>query len=385
MTLFRSTSSERSSRPANYFWTLLACAVLQAGGAFFALSAVSPKEAGVASPKESKENTARKPPAKSRTSFKPEIGVKGELPVVFTRPAPESMADLESIEQHVKKLVKKISPAVVAVEIGNGSGSGVVISPDGMVLTAGHVIGRANRNVTFTFADGKKARGKTIGVGEEDDTGLMKITDAGPWPYVETGDVETAHRGDWVLAFGHPGGFDLRRSLVVRLGRIIRLSPNLQTDCTISPGDSGGPLIDMYGRVIGIHSFISSSMAENFHVPMSAFLSDWDSMVNPQQEVVSKRVSGFVGVKSIDESPKGCRLIDIEKESPASKAGLKVGDVVLKVDGREILVAASFQRMIAEYAPGESVSLNIRRGTKSMSLNVKLGAAKQAEEPPDEE
>jgi serine protease Do len=385
VTLFRSTNSERSSRPANYLWTLLACAVLQVGSAFLALSAASPKEAGVNPPKESKENIARKQPPKPGTPAKPEFGSKGELPVVFKRPAPESMADLESIEQHVRKLVQKISPAVVAVEIGNGSGSGVVISSDGLVLTAGHVIGGGNRNVTFTFADGKKARGKTIGIGEDDDTGLMKITDAGPWPYVDTGDVESARRGDWVLAFGHPGGFDLRRSLVVRLGRIIRLSPNLQTDCTISPGDSGGPLIDMYGRVIGIHSFISSSVAENFHVPMSAFITDWDSMVNPQQEVVSARISGFVGVKGSDESPKGCRLIEIEKDSPASKAGLKVGDVILKVDGREILVAASFRRMIAEHSPGDSVSLSIRRGTKAMSLNVKLGAAKQTEEPGDED
>jgi len=385
VTLFRSTSSERSSTPAHYLWTLLACVVLQVGSVFFAFSAASPKEAGVAPPKASKENTARKQSTKSSTVVKPEIGVKGELPVVFKRPSPESMADLESIQQHVQKLVQRISAAVVAVEIGNGSGSGVVISSDGLVLTAGHVIGRANRNVTFTFADGKKAHGKTIGIGEEDDTGLMKITDAGPWPYVETGDVETAHRGDWVLAFGHPGGFDVRRSLVVRLGRIIRLSPNLQTDCTISPGDSGGPLIDMYGRVIGIHSFISSSMAENFHVPMSAFFSDWDSMVNPQQELVSTHVSGFVGIKGVDESPKGCRLTDIEKDTPAFKAGLKVGDVILKVDGREILVAASFRRMIAEYSPGDSVNLNIRRGTKLMSLNVKLGAAKQAEETADED
>ena len=158
--------------------------------------------------------------------------------------------------------------------------------------------------MTFTFADGKKVRGKTIGVGSEDDTGLMKITAPGPWPYVDTGEVESAHRGDWVLALGHPGGFDLRRSLVVRLGRLIRLSPNLQTDCTISPGDSGGPLIDMYGRVIGIHSFISSSMAENFHVPMSAFYSDWDSMVNTEEEPAPGHLPGFVGVKGVDDLPK---------------------------------------------------------------------------------
>ena len=95
------------------------------------------------------------------------------------------------------------------------------------------------------------------------------------------GDLEQARIGDWVLALGHPGGFDLRRSLVVRLGRIIRLAPDaLQTDCTISPGDSGGPLFDMHGRVIGIHSAISSSVAENFHVAVTEFYDSWDLLAN---------------------------------------------------------------------------------------------------------
>jgi len=360
-------------------------ALLQLGGVFSVISASSTRPAAITSPKESKENVLKKRESSLGTPAKPEIGPKGELPVVFQRSGPESMADLKTIEQHVQKLVQKVSPAVVAVEVGNGSGSGVIISSDGLVLTAGHVGGKANLKVTFTFADGKKARGKTIGVDSEDDTGLMKITDPGPWPHVDTGEVESAHRGDWVLALGHPGGFDLRRSLVVRLGRLIRLSPNLQTDCTISPGDSGGPLFDMYGRVIGIHSFISSSMADNFHVPMTAFYSDWDSMLKPEEELPQGHLPAFVGAKGVDDSPKGCRLTEVDKDSPALKAGLKVGDVILEVDGREILVAASFQRMIAEASPGETVSLNIRRGSKSMSVNVKLGAAKKGDDQGDED
>ena len=129
----------------------------------------------------------------------------------------------------------------------------------------------------FTFPDGKTARGKTVGVNLDNDTGLMRITDRGPWPHADVGDLQQARVGDWVLALGHPGGFDLRRSLVVRLGRIIRMEADaLQTDCTISPGDSGGPLFDMHGRVIGIHSAISSSLAENFHVAVTAFYDGWD-------------------------------------------------------------------------------------------------------------
>jgi serine protease Do len=211
---------------------------------------------------------------------KPVPGHRDALPAALSRAVPRSMADLRAIEQHVKKLVARVSPAVVAVEVGHASGSGVIISTNGLVLTAGHVCGEAGREVRFTFSDGRTARGKTLGVDLEADTGLMRITDRGSWPAASLGDLEHAEIGDWVLALGHPGGFDPRRSLVVRLGRLIRVTTDLlQTDCTISPGDSGGPLFDMQGRVIGIHSLISSSMAENFHVPITEYYSGWTSLV----------------------------------------------------------------------------------------------------------
>ena len=211
---------------------------------------------------------------------KPASANSKELAPAFAKATPGSIADLRSIEQRVKELVRRVTPAVVDVEIGNGTGSGVIISEDGLVLTAGHVCGASGRAVRMTFSDGRKARGKTIGASRDSDCGLIRITDHGPWPHVPMGDLEHAEVGDWVLALGHPGGFDLRRSLVVRLGRIIRLEDgNLQTDCTISPGDSGGPLLDMFGRVIGIHSAISSSLTANYHVPITDFYQNWDQMV----------------------------------------------------------------------------------------------------------
>ena len=203
-------------------------------------------------------------------------GERDSLPAALTRPSPISLDDLKVIERHVTNLVARVSPAVVALEIGSAIGSGVVISPDGLVLTAGHVCGRPDRWVTFIFPDGRRVRGKTLGVDEDTDTGLARIEDRGPWPHAPPGDLTSARPGDWTLALGHPGGFDRRRSLVVRLGRIIRLSPGtLQTDCTISPGDSGGPLFDMFGHVIGIHNAISGSMAGNFHAPITDYYRAW--------------------------------------------------------------------------------------------------------------
>jgi serine protease Do len=299
-----------------------------------------------------------------------------DLPAAFSKPAPSSLADLRAIQERVAALVLQVSPAVVAVELSNedgiASGSGVVISSDGLVLTAGHVGDRAGRRVTFTFPDGRTAKGKTVGVDEDADTGLMRITDPGPWPHVSVGELKNARLGDWALALGHPGGFDAKRSLVVRLGRIIRLMPGVvQTDCTIFPGDSGGPLFDMYGRVIGIHTAIASSAAENFHVSIAEFFDTWNELIGPPE-----RPPAYCGLSVVDEA-EGCRLSKIEKNSPASKTNLREGDQVLKVDGRLINVSAAFERWMAESAPGETLQLEIKRGNDVFLVSIKLQSQPQ--------
>ncbi|HXP63137.1 MAG TPA: trypsin-like peptidase domain-containing protein [Dongiaceae bacterium] len=296
-----------------------------------------------------------------------------ELAAAFSKLVPTSLADLRAMERQVKSLVRQVSPAVVAVEVGYGSGSGVVITADGLVLSAGHVCGRPHRDVLFTFPDGKTARGKTVGVDVEADTGLMRITDPGPWPHVAVGDLEEARLGDWVLALGHPGGFDPRRSLVVRLGRIIRAAPGVvQTDCTISPGDSGGPLFDMHGRVLGVHSAISRSLAENFHVPITEFFDTWTTLASGGNgDTLASRPRADAGASAADD-PAGCRVTAVEKGGPAFNAGLQPGDLVLKVEGRDIPVSAVFRRWIAEAMPGETLNLEIKRGDQLLSLQVKL-------------
>jgi serine protease Do len=294
----------------------------------------------------------------------------------ITKPVPVSMADLRNIELKVKSLVEKVSPAVVAVEVRNGSGSGVIISPDGLVLTAGHVVTRSNLDVQFTFPDGKTAKGKTVGLDSRgsagSDTGLMKITDPGPWPYVPLAETNRIRIGDWVIAMGHPGGFDAKRSLVVRLGRVILMIPGIiQTDCTISPGDSGGPLFDMYGRVIGVHSAISSSAEDNFHVPIAEFYENWPRLVTGK--------SGAVFGATLTDEEDGCRVSVVTPNSPAARAGLKVGDYVSSVsDGRQttrLRIAATLQRLVDETSPGETLDLDIKRGDESLTLHVQLAAA----------
>jgi serine protease Do len=293
-----------------------------------------------------------------------------DLPAAFRKPAPASLDDLRDIQAHVAALVARVSPAVVEVELGNASGSGVVISEDGLVLTAGHVGEWAGRKVMFTFPSGRTARGKTLGVDEDSDTGLMRITDPGPWPHVSVGEMEHARLGDWTLALGNPGGFDLKRSLVARLGRIVRLMPGVvQTDCTIFPGDSGGPLFDMYGRVIAIHTAIADSTTENFHVPITEFFDTWDELTASPKPPPT-RPPAYCGLSVVDAE--GCRLIRIDKNSPAAKANLKEGDQVLKVEGRRIEAAAMFRRWITDSAPGDSLRMEIKRGDDVFTVQLKL-------------
>jgi serine protease Do len=187
------------------------------------------------------------------------------------------------------------------------------------------------------------------------------------------GDLDFAHPGEWVLALGHPGGFDVKRSLVVRFGRVIQVSEDdIQTDCTISPGDSGGPLLDMQGRVIGIHSFISDSLTENFHVPIRAFYANWEHLVHPAGGAdLTSLPRVYLGAEAVDD-PGGCRVRGLEEDGPAFKAGLRNGDVVVRVEGRQVLAAASFRRWLAEAKPGETLTLEVKRDDKPLSVKVRL-------------
>jgi len=370
-------------RAAEYLRAASACWLLAALCAAFASQAAAPPSASANSVQTNRPaqsvKIAPKEPAIDTNAWvipaapKPTPARRADLPTAFIGNAPTSLADLKSIERRVKALAARVSPAVVEVEVGNGSGSGVVISADGLVLTAGHVCGGPDRKVRFTFPDGKTARGKTVGIAEDSDTGLMRITDLGPWHHATLGDLAQARVGDWVLALGHPGGFDLRRSLVVRLGRIIRFAPGaLQTDCTISPGDSGGPLLDMHGRVIGIHSAISASVAENFHVAVTEFYDSWNLLTKGTSgEELVWAPRAHVGASGVNDIA-GCRLTEVDENSPASRAGLKVGDVVLRVNGREIKVSAAFRRWVDEAKPGDTLNIEIKRGETVLSVRVKL-------------
>jgi len=191
------------------------------------------------------------------------------------------LAQLRAIEAKISQVAAKVIPSVVNVRVGTASGSGIVVDARGHVLSAGHVISRPNQPVEFTFADGTTADGITLGRHQLSDAGLMKITSGGDRPFAEMGASSDLEHGAWVLAVGHPLGYQEGRPPVVRVGRILRTEELLiHTDCPLVAGDSGGPLVDLEGRVVGINSRIGDSTKMNYHVPIDIFRKHWERLAS---------------------------------------------------------------------------------------------------------
>ena len=224
-------------------------------------------------------------PGDSKTDSTPDkkLDLKKEIPTAFSD-SPTDIAKLRALEQRVEKMLDKAKAATVGVRMGAAQGSGVIVTEDGYVLTAGHVSAKPGVDCTLVMPDGKVLKAKTLGRNGSIDSGMIKIVDPGKYPFAEMGKSGPLRKGQWVVAIGHPGGFRSNRSPVVRLGRILYADPSMiRTDCTLVGGDSGGPLFDLDGKVIGIHSRIGgASITENVHVPIDTFRLTWDRLASSQ-------------------------------------------------------------------------------------------------------
>jgi serine protease Do len=292
-------------------------------------------------------------------------------PAALDKPVPQDVQDLRAIQQQVKKVLAKAVPCTVAVRIGNAFGSGVIVSKDGYVLTAGHISAEPDRNVTLIFSDGRRVKGKTLGSNQEIDSGMIQITEEGEWPFVEMGDTSKLKKGDWCITLGHPDGYKPGRSPVLRLGRVLAMSKkSIRTSCPLVGGDSGGPLFDLDGKVIGIHSRIGNLLSYNIHVPVDTYRSTWDRLVNG--EVWGGPTGPYIGVV-LNPDAKECVIAEVEKDSPAEKADLRPGDVVLRFGKNKVEDLEDLISMIRKRKPGEEVSLEVRRGDEVKNLKVVIG------------
>lgn len=296
-----------------------------------------------------------------------------EVPVpsaAIRKPLPDTLEDLKEIQKQVKSVYDSVVPAVVGIQKGGAAGSGVIVSKDGLVLTAGHVSGEPGQPVTLILPDGKRLKGITLGKFTEIDSGMIRITDEskGDLPYAKMAKPNDFKKGDWCIAIGHPGGFRKERSPVVRVGKLLVVNDRvLQTDCTLVGGDSGGPLFDMQGRVIGIHSRIADSVTNNMHVPIGTYRDTWNRLLKG-----ADIGAVWLGVMQDAEATKECKLGDITKDSPAAKAGLKVGDVITRFDNQVVGTYADMKKLLLEKDAGDEVPVELKRGAEKLNLTIKL-------------
>jgi serine protease Do len=301
---------------------------------------------------------------------------------------PTSVEELKEIQAQVRAVTDKVIPVTVCLQVGSASGSGVIVSEDGLIMTAGHVVaGPPGRPLTVIMADGKRYHAKVLGLDQRVDSGMAILTDkpddGGKWPYAEVAPSQDLKGGQWVIATGHPGGYKVGRPPVVRVGRIV--TPRfpqkefeqgelkdtgvtfIQTDCPLVGGDSGGPLFDMHGRVIGIHSRIGPSINQNLVVASDRYREAWDTLQT--ENIQNPKL--FLGV-TLEVGADKCKITKVSGSSPAARAGLKVGDVITRLGGREIGTYDEFLRVLAEQKPFVEVPIEVKRGDEIKEFKVEI-------------
>lgn len=305
----------------------------------------------------------------------------GERLYINDKQAPETRKDLEVIQSALIAALPKTRGATVGIELEEGFGTGVIVSADGLILTAAHVSAGVNKKITVVLEDGTKLKAKTLGLNSDTDAAMIHITESGTWPFVEIDRNDSVRLGDWVFALGHSGGFDKERGLVTRLGRLVRMANStFQSDCILIGGDSGGPLFDLQGRLVGINSRVGNEVQENLHVPMSEFVGRWDDLLKGEfigeGPFAKKPVkgSGFLGLASDARSEGGLKVTKVGKKTPAEAAGLKEGDVILKLNDTPLAKREDLQNLLKEMADGDEITLDLLRGGKNETLTLNLGA-----------
>jgi len=283
-----------------------------------------------------------------------------------------------------------------------GQGSGFIISADGYILTNTHVIDGVDE-VVIKLNDKREFRAKVIGTDTRTDIALIKIN-ATKLPYVKIGDIDKLRVGEWVLAIGAPFGFEnsVTAGIVSAKGRSLpqeNYVPFIQTDVAVNPGNSGGPLFNLRGEVVGVNSQIISRsggyMGLSFAIPIDVAM-DVAEQLKTRGKVNRGRIGVAIQEVTADlaesfglSEPSGALVADIEPGSPAEKAGLQVSDIILKFDGKKINASIDLPRLVGAAKPGSSATLSIWRKGEKRDLKIQIGemadnkvAAKTAESKP---
>jgi serine protease Do len=268
-------------------------------------------------------------------------------------------------------------------------GSGVIVDPEGIALTNAHVVERASEIEVLT-SDGKKHKAKVVGLDKKTDLAVLRIQGGGPYPAATLGNSDKMNVGDWVLAIGSPFGLEqtVTAGIISAKGRVIGQGPFddfIQTDAAINPGNSGGPLVNMSGEVIGINTaIVAQGQGIGFAIPINMAKTIYTELA-----AKGKVARGWLGVSVQPLTPelaksfgaketKGVLVADVIQESPANRAGLQAGDILLEFDGKKIETPQDLQRAVGLTSPGKAAKARIWRDKAERTIEVTIG------ETPDE-
>ena len=316
---------------------------------------------------------------------------------------PEDQALLDAYSRAVIDVVDRVGPAVVGLAVRGpnngrqsrgGSGSGVVVAPDGLILTNSHVAGSASR-IDVTTADGQHLKARLVGDDPDTDLALIRVDEPVTLPAASLGDSKRLKRGQLVIAIGNPLGFELTvtTGVVSALGRTLRarnghlIDDVIQTDAALNPGNSGGPLVSSHGEVVGINTavimgaqgicFAVAANTANFVLGelvrhgrvRRAFIG-----ISAQQIAVTARLRRATGHAQDNAVMVGT----VEPESAADRSGLKAGDIVLRLDGATIAGADDLIRSLTGEKIGKNVTLDVLRGTERLTISLMPQERKRA-------
>ena len=325
---------------------------------------------------------AQPPKAKNKASAVESLGTKIPVPselqgILTSGEIPETLQQLQLLEQQFGRGSAAARYCTVSVKIGQAQGCGVIIDGEGKVLTAAHVAMRPNKPATVILANGRRLKAMTLCSNKNVDAGMLQISpgqnEGEDWPHATLGSSGKLSPGMWCIATGHPSGFDQDRGVVTRVGRISRVNRSaLRTDCALIGGDSGGPLFDLSGQLIAIHSRIGNDVEENLHIPIDNYSNSWERLVAGDfwgSLPGFRPVLGVQGSSQIEEA-----VIDVVRlGSAAKKAGIRKGDIIKEFGDRKINDFQSLKEAVAETMPGEIVRVRGLRDGSPVFFRVVIG------------
>jgi serine protease Do len=325
--------------------------------------------------------------------------ISSERPHDPADPSPaERLPDAEALDAYsrtVTEVADRLGPSVANLRVSRrtrrgraeGGGSGVVITPDGFMLSSAHVVSASNRGGRATFQDGRELRVEVVGTDPLSDLAVLR-TEAGGLPAAQLGDADRLRVGQLVVAIGNPLGFAgsvtagvvsaLGRSLPTRQGSAGRLVENvIQTDASLNPGNSGGALADGLGHVIGVNTAVAG-IGLGLAVPINDATRRIIGALMSEGRV-RRAYLGIVGgsrplpprFASSVESDSGVEVVEVVDGSPAQRAGLRPEDLIVEVGGRPVGDVGDLQRLMDDAAIGRQLTLRVIRGSRDLSLSIR--------------